>query len=298
VTDLNPFDDAKQEVQNRVTRVRNRVEDFLKTFTTAALLKTLGGSVLAIVAAALNFPVFAVVAVAVAIVALSVYAIYATKIMKDQDRENRWAYVSGKRVQQQNLEARIAMDTAALALMEGERHAPNGMRGASQELRSALAYLLHRLRLAEERAEAAEAVKEGTATAAQRRAHVRFQRHREVAPPKGPAVEPIKARRAALDAERKELEAEIKSLATEDSIKAAMKAEEVEGARRTRREIQDAARKADQAARERVRSGRAPTAAEPGLELTLKIGPNGDRDVSSGNARPTPEQIAKGEDAA
>ncbi len=223
-------------------------------------------------------------------------------MLKAQDRDLRWAFVSGKRVQQQNLEAKIAMDTVTLALM-GERHAPGAMRSASPELRSALAYHQHRLRLAEERAAAAEAVKDGTATDQQRRALTRARgrdRHpeRQPAPPQGPKVEPIKARREAVAAERAELEAEIKSLATAESVEQAMQAEEVKGARMTRRERHDAALKADRAARERVRAGRPPTAPEAERTITLGIAANGERDVSTGRGRATPKQIAQGETAA
>jgi hypothetical protein len=294
MTNLDPLDAAKQDVEKRLSRLRNMAADFFKTFTTATLLKTLGGSALAIVVAALNFPVFAVVVVAVVIAALSVYAIYATKIMKEQDRENRWTYVAGKRIEQRNLDAKIAMDTATLALM-GEGHTAAAMRGASSELKAALDYQKHRLRLAVQRADAAEAVKDGTATNAQRRALVRFQRRDLGRPPKGPAVEPIKARLAALSAEREELEAEIQALATAESIANAMEAEEVQGARRTRRERQEAAREADQAARERVRAGRAATAREPARTMNLRLRPNGGRDVGMGRVKPTPEQIARGE---
>src|SRR4051812_11350303 len=114
---LNPFDPAKQDVKNVVTRAWNRVVDFAKTYLTAALVKTLGVSAIAVVAAALKFPVFAFVAVTIAIVALTVYAVYATKLLKTQDREVRWSYVHAKRVQQRELEARIAMDTVTLALI-------------------------------------------------------------------------------------------------------------------------------------------------------------------------------------
>ena len=261
------------------------------------MLKTLGLTGVAGVAAAFVFPIFAVVAVAAAFLALSVYAIYMTKIVKAQDRDERWTYVAGKRVQQDVLDAKIAMDTVTLALM-GERHAPGMMRNASPELRAALAVHQHRLRLAEQRAEAAEAVKDGTATDAQRRALKSMQRRdqRPAAPPKGPAVEPIKARREALVAERAELEAEIKSLATADDIDKAMKADEVEGARRTKRERQDAARKADQAARERVRAGSQPTQREPEHVINLRISPNGVRNVGRTRGATTPERIAKGED--
>lgn len=293
MTNLNPLELAEKDAKKRLKRAWHTVQDFFKTFTTATLLKMLTGSVVSIALAIINFTAFAAIAVAVVIGVLSVALIYSTKIIKDQDRENRWAYVAGKRVQQDNLDAQIAMDTVTLALM-GERHAPNGMRRASRDLQEALAYYQHRLSLAEQRADAAEAVNAGNASDAQRRALKRFQRE-DAQPPKGPAVEPIKARRVSRDAERKALEAEIQSLATAEDIDAAMKTDEVEGARRTRRERQDAARKADQAARERVRLGRAATAREPASRFDLRMHANGHRDVSMPPPEPTPEQIARGE---
>ncbi len=146
------------------------------------------------------------------------------------------------------------------------------------------------------KAGAAESVKDGTATDAQRRALKRFQRsdHRQPAPPKGPAVEPIKARRERLLAQRALLEAEIQSLATADDIDKAMKAEEVEGARRMVRERQEDARKADQAARDRARAGRKPTQREPEPVIGLSMSPNGRRQLGRGRGAPTPEQIAAG----
>jgi hypothetical protein len=295
--DLDPYRLAEQDVRRRITKAWHRVVDFGKTYLSAALLKTLGVTIAAAVAAALNFPVVAFVLVAIAFLALSVHAVYATKLLKAQDRELRWAWIGGKRVQQRELETKIALETATLALM-GERQIGGRLRMASPELRSALAFHQHRLRLAEERAEVAEAVKEGTATDAQRRRLKRFQRDREHAPPKGPAVEPIKARREALEAERAALEAEIKSLSTAEDIAAAMYSDEVKGARRTKRERRDAAREADQAARDRVRAGQSPTALEPAHVLSMEVSPNGERRVDKGRSQPTPEQIAKGETAA
>jgi hypothetical protein len=121
---------------------------------------------------------------------------------------------------------------------------------------------------------------------------------RQAAPPKGPAIEPIKARREALVAERAEVEAEIQALATAEDIDKARKADEVEGKRRTRRELQDAARKADQAARDRVRVGKPATQREPEHVISLQVSMNGDRDVNSGCGPVTPEQIAEGRGAA
>ena len=295
--ELNPYLHAKRDAQKRLKRAFDRVVDLRKTYATAALIYTLGGTGIAGVAAALNFSAFAIAAVAVVGTALVIHAIYSTNTIKKQDAEARWTYVGIKRVQLREIEARIAINTVTLALM-GERHATGRLRNAPPELRAALAYHQHRLRLAEERAEAAEAVKDGRATDAQRRMLLRHQRGRQPAPPKGPAVEPIKRRRDALEAERAELEAEIKSLSTADDIVQAMEADEVTGARRTRRERQDAARKADQAARDRVRAGKPPTAETRGTVINLSMKPNGDRDVSRSAAPATPDETAKGEDVA
>ncbi len=295
--DLDPYKLAEHDARRHITRAWHRAVDFGKTYLTAALLKTFGLAVVAGLAAALNFPVFAFAIVVVALLAQSVYAVYATKLLKAQDRELRWAWIGGKRVQQRELEAKISLETATLALM-GERQIGGRLRMASPELSSALAFHKHRLRLAEERAEVAEAVKEGTATDAQRRRLKGFQRDRQPTPPKGPAVEPIKARREALEAERAALEAEIKSLSTAEDIAAAMRAEEVEGARRTKRERRDAAQRADQAARDRVRAGKSPTAPESDQVINVELAPNGERSVGRGQGQPTPEQIAEGEAAA
>jgi hypothetical protein len=189
------------------------------------------------------------------------------------------------------------MDTITLALM-GERHAPGRLHPASQELRLALAHHQHQLRLAEQRAAAAEAVEGGTATDAQRRTLVRFQRQRQPTPFKGPAIEPVKARREVMEAERAELEAEIKSLSTAESIAKAMDAEEIKGARRTKRERQEAARKADQAARDRIRAGKPPTAPQSERVLNVQFSANGERKVGVGQTEPTPGQIANAGGAA
>ena len=291
--DLNPLVPARQDAEKIVRRAVYRIVDFGKTYVTVSLVKQILVAVVALVAAALNFPAFAIVLVGVVIVSHCVYAVYTTKLLKDQDREVRWAWIGGKRVEQREVAAKIAMDTVTLALL-GERHTPGRLRAAPPELRSALAVHHHRLRQAEARADAAEAVRDGSATDAQRRALKRFQR--STAPsPKGPPVEPIVRRREALEAQRTALEAEIQSLSTADNIAKAMESEEVQGARRTRRELQQSARKADQAARDRVRAGNEPTAESGGSIIKLTKKPNGNRDASPRSAPLTPEEIARGE---
>lgn len=294
--EINPLGDAKQEIEAGVKRWWHRVVDLVRAYFTGQLLGLLGLGSVAAVAAFLRLPLVAAALCAVAIVLLAIYAIYATKELKKQDREVRWAYVDGKRVRQHELSAQIAMDTVTLALL-GERHAPGQFRSASPELRAALAHHQHQLSQARQRADAAEAVKDGTGSDVQRRTHRRFQQRRSDAPPKPPDAAPVKRRREVREAKRKELEAEIQSLATADDIHKAMRTEEVQGARRSRREIQAAARKADQAARDRVRAGKAPTQERGSSEahLAVAVKPNGERDVSTRRPPRTPEEIARGD---
>jgi hypothetical protein len=223
---------------------------------------------------------------------LSVHAIYATRLLKRKDAELRHAWIGNYRIRQRHLEHQIATDNAIMALM-GERTQPHRpFQTVPRELREAVNYLAARPRDAEARAEAAEAIKRGTATDAQRRAVARHRRGRDLPPQKGPAVEPVKARRAKRQAEHAEMEAMVQSLASPGDVERAMKADE---ATRTRRERQDAAMKADQAARERMRRGLSPTAEQPEHTITVGMKPNGDNDVRSGRGRATPDQIARGE---
>ena len=292
---VDPFAPASADARRLTRRARDRLVDFGRTYLTVALLKSTGLAVLAVVASALNLPVVAAVLITIALFVLVVYAVYSTKLLKAQDRELRWAYAHGKRVKQQVIDARIAQDTATLVLL-GERHPPSPFRGASSELRSAVTILHHRLRQAEERAEVAEAVRDGRADDEQRRRLKHLQRlDRQDRPSQLPPVEPIKARRLARRAERDLLETEIQSLATADDIDRAMRTEEVQGARANQRERQEAARKADQAARDRVRGGRTATAPTPEQSMTMSLGANGATDVRNNAGEATPEQIARGE---
>jgi hypothetical protein len=297
VSDLNPFKPAEEDARRLLEGVWNRVVDFRKTYVTALALKMLGVTALAVAVAILNFPFFAVALVACVLVAQAIYNFYATKLLKDKDRELRWAWIAGKRVEQRSLEARISDLSATLAIL-GLHEVGGRLNTASPELRSALAFSQRRLQLAEERAEDAEASRDGLATDDQARRVKAYRRDRAPRAPKRPDVNPIKARRAALEAEHSTLEAEIKSLATAEDVDSAMRAEEVQGARRTERERRDAARRADQAARDRVRAGRTATAPEPEHVVTVEFAANGRRSVGSGRGGATPEQIAKGEDEA
>lgn len=179
-------------------------------------------------------------------------------------------------------------------LLMGERHVPGRMRNAPPELWSALSFDQYRLRQAEARADAAEALEEGTATSAPPRMPVRHERGPSARGADGTGHLAIKRRREALEAERAELEAEITSLSTADNIARAIEAEEGQGARRRSASVRT---RPARLLRPRVTAfgGLEPTAASRGSARNLSMKPNGDRDVSQSTAPPTPEEIARGD---
>lgn len=291
---MNPFDEATRDAKKHLTRARYRAEDFASKYLTAALIKVTLPSVATAVLGVIFLPLAVGVASAAVIVVLIVYAVFSTRLLKRKDSELRHAWIANKRIQQHGLEQRIAVDNAILQLL-GERPGQRSFRHVTPELRSTLAHVRREVRDARARAAAAEAVNAGTATDAQRRALKRFQRGGAPTPAKPPKPEPIRKRRDAHVAKRARLESEIQALASHDDIRKAMTAKEVAGARRTERDRQDAAVKADKAARDRIRRGKRPTTEEPEHVIDLRTQPNGDRDVSRGSRELTPEQIARGD---
>ena len=277
-SDMDPLQLAKDETGVLYTRLKVRVLDWAKRYLTAALLKVLVPAGGAVVLAILVLPAFAVAACVVAIALLAVYSINATRLLKRKDAELRWAWVASKRIHQRNLDHQIATDNVILELM-GERTESRPFRFVPQELRSALAHVRRGATLA-------RAVSSPIPILAGIHAG---------GPSEGPALGPVKARKATREAEHETLSAEIESLAIPDDIKRAMK---VENAKRTQRERQDAATKADRAARDRARTGLRPTVLEPEPTITLSVTANGDQKVGTDRRGPTPEQIAAGADRA
>jgi hypothetical protein len=251
-----------------------RALDWAKKYLTAALLKVLGPAAGAVGLAIVALPAFTGAACVVAIALLVLYSINATRLLKRKDAQLRWAWIANKRLHQRHLDHQIATDNVILELM-GERTESRPFRFVPQELRSALAHV--RKRAAPART-ASTPIPIGAGIHAGRQTE-------------GPALGPIKARKAAREAEHETLTAEIESLATPDDVKRAMKADE---AKRTQRERQDAAMKADKAARDRARAGLRPTAAASEHTITLGMAANGDNKVGTGRGGPTPEQIAAG----
>ena len=288
---LDPLKLAEDESRQFLRRQLDRLSDLSARYVTVALLKVLGPSIAAAVLAVIALPETAAVVVVVALTLLVVYSVNATRLLKRKDAELRHAWIANKRLQQHQMEHEIATDAVILELMGERTQRPAPFRWVPPELRSAVAYLTHRLHQAESNVEALEAVIAGRATDAHRRTAKRVERRR-IAPPKGPAVEPVRKRKEAREAERAALEAEIQSLALPLDVERAMQAEQ---ANRTARERRDAAVKADQAARERARRGLRPTAEEGEQTLVVGVTPNGANDVRTGRRRLTPEQIARGE---
>lgn len=273
--DLDPLQLGEDEARAFYTRTKIRVAEWAKRYLTVALVKVLLPSAAAVVLAIVALPMFAVVACVAVIALLALYSINATRLLKRKDAELRWAWIANKRLHQRHLDHQIATDNVILELM-GERTESRPFRFVPPELRSSLAYVKWKV------AEASQPLDAKLLRVAQRA-------HRPVL--EGPAIAPIKARKLAYEAEHETLTAEIESLATRGDIERAMKAEE---AKRTQHERQDAAMKADKAARERVRAGLRPTAVESEPIITVGVTPNGDQKVATGRRHPTPEQIAAG----
>ncbi len=273
-SDMDPLQLAEDEARVLYTRLKVRALDWAKRYLTAALLKVLVPAAGAVVLASLALPAFAVGACVVVIALLALYSINATRLLKRKDAELRWAWIANKRLHQRHLDHQIATDNVILELM-GERTEGRPFRFVPQELRSALAHVRQRA-----------APTRTASTPIPIRAGIQAGRLAE-----GPALGPVKARKAAHEAEHEALTAEIESLATPDDIQRAMKAN---AAKRTQREHQDAAVKADKAARDRARAGLRPTAEEPENTITLSMAANGNQKVGTNRRGPTPEQIAAG----
>ncbi len=272
--DMDPLQLAEDEARALYTRLKVRILDWAKQYLTAALLKVLVPAVGAVALAIVALPAFAAGACVLIIALLALYSINATRLLKRKDAELRWAWVANKRLHQRHLDHQIATDNVILELM-GERTESRPFRFVPQELRSALAHVRQKAALAQT-----------ASTPKPIRAGIHAGR-----PAEGPALGPVKARKTAYEAEHEMLTAEIESLATPGDIKRAMKADE---AKRTQRDRQDAAVKADKAARDRVRAGLRPTVAEPEHAITLSVAANGDQKVGTDRRGPTPEQIAAG----
>jgi hypothetical protein len=273
--DLDPLQLAEEEARAFYARMKIRVIEWAKRYLTVALVKVLLPSAIAVVLAVVALPTLAAVVCVAAIALLALYSINATRLLKRKDAELRWAWVANKRLHQRHLDHQIATDNVILELM-GERTESRPFRFVPQELRSALAYVKRKV------AEASQPPAAKPLRVAQRTRGLVSE---------GPAIAPIKARKSAREAEHATLTAEIESLATAGDIERAMKVEE---AKRTQHERQDAAMKADKAARERVRARLRPTATESELTIAVGVAPNGEQEVAAGRRQPTPEQIAAG----
>jgi len=272
--DMDPLQLAEDEARALYTRLKMRALDWTKRYLTAALLKVLVPAASAVALAIWALPVFVAGACVVVIALLGLYSINATRLLKRKDAELRWAWVANKRLHQRHLDHQIATDNVILELM-GERTESRPFRFVPQELRSALAHVRQK-----------SARKQTGSAPIPIRADIQAGRAAE-----GPALGPVKTRKAAREAEHETLTAEMESLATPKDIKRAMKADET---KRTQRERQDAAMKADKAARERARAGLRPTSEKPEHTITLSVAANGNHTVGTDRRDPTPEQMAAG----
>jgi len=273
--DLEPQDALREDVVRTVRSWRQRVADRARGWVTRWLVGVALTSVAGVVLAVLSLPLIAAVVCAVATTASLCTAVWARRLLYRERAARRWSWIAGKRAQQDLLTREQLVDTAVLVIAgePEDRALTIGARPA--ELRQATSYV--RGRLAE-----AHASLRPQPTAA---------KHRRPAAPKKPDLAAVRRRRERRAAEIKALEAEIQQLANPDDAAAAMVAEE---ARMHARSVRQSAMDADQAARERTRRGRTPTARTEGTPIEVAFKPDGGRDVRRGSRRASPEQIASG----
>lgn len=263
VTDKQPEQLAKEAASKAGLRAARWVTDHGRRYVSRYLLTLLATAVGGAVLGFLSLPILAATVTAVALVGLGGYAIFSHKLLHEERSVRRWAFVRGKRMEQDVLDREQWLDLAVLAIMgKPEDRAARTEARRPQELAQALRVVQHKL------AEAHAAQHPQPAKA----------RVRRPGPPAEPNLGVVRARVAAREAARAQLEAEIQALATPEAVETQMALEE---ATRHATSAKDAALRADQEARNRRRQGRRGTQRTPEMSLSLKMHATGKRDVET-----------------
>lgn len=274
-------------------KIRRRVRDlvwlavkwFGKELPRILLLGTSGSAGLVWAVIGLHEAVYLVIALVLigAFVALAGYTLGLRKQLVDERTMRRWAFVAGKRMEQEVLKRELALDLATLILVNDpkDRATANKLSAPrSPEFASAVRYVRGLLlRVA--------------AAAASDRPQPRKATVHGQAPPAAPAapdVAGVRRRRDLRTSEIAKLEAEIQALAAPDVIELAFAEKEAATSYKDQRA---AAHLADRVARDRQHAGRKPTAPGPDAGFVVSFHPNGNRDVRQ-TQKQTPEQIARG----
>ena len=116
-----PYGETRRDAKKLWVRARDSLIDFVVGHFTGSLIVAAGSSLAAWALGIITLPAVAWVFGGAVILALLVPAFYATRVIKRQDAELRYAWIANKRLQQKQLEHEIATDNVILELM-GERH--------------------------------------------------------------------------------------------------------------------------------------------------------------------------------
>lgn len=275
-------DEAALEAATRLgRRAWLRAIDALRViFTVKSALIAVGG-VGASVLAVLSLGALAGIACAAVTVGASVWAVFAGRLLIRERASARWAAIGVLRHEQRAVRAEAALDVVTLALA-GDRTAMGRLhRIGRPDLVRALRARDHALRQAAA----------GSTSARPSRADARA-----AAPPPAPDTKKVRRHLSEREAELKAIEARIQAYADPTDDAAIRRAEAF---RAQAKAAHDAALKADREARDRRRRG-LPATVPPGREvgLELEITPAGVRSVRRSAARPTPEQLAAGNEEA
>jgi hypothetical protein len=307
--DIEPLARQAADIERKIRRrVRDlvwlAVKRFGKELPRILLLGTSGSAGLVWAVIGLHEAAYLVIALVLigAFVALAGYTLGLRKQLVDERAMRRWAFVAGKRMEQEVLKRELALDLATLILVNDPKDRATANRLSaprSPEFASAVRYVRGRLRIAasaaSDRPQPRKAAVHGHATPRAPTAQEMLRDGGRVPrAPVPPDLAVVRRRRDLRTSKIAKLEAEIQALAAPDLIELAFAAEEAATSYKDQRA---AAHLADRVARDRQRAGRKPTAPDPDGSFVVSFHPNGNRDVRQTRTL-TPEQIARGEQPA
>jgi hypothetical protein len=271
VADKDPLELTQEEASAFAHRSWNWLTDRVRAFATAKLLGIIAAVAATVAAAAYVLPALVSAAFAVCATLLAVWAIQSHRLLHRERRIEAWRAVDSLRAQQREIRAKIEVRQAAVIVAGRPGQADAALHGY-QPLVAAVRWSNARARLATQPAQTPP------------------QRQRAAAPPKPPDLEQVVREIKDLRMQNKAVEARIQALAAADP--------EFERDADEKAEAWQRARAADLEARDRARKGKRPTAERGELGFQLGLRRDGTPSSTRLPRKPTPEQTARGENAA
>jgi len=271
VADKDPIELTQEEASALARRFWSWLTDRIRALATAKLLGIIAALAATVAAAAYVLPALVFAAFAVCATLLAVWAVQSHRLLHRERRVEAWRAVDSLRARQREIRAKIEVRQATVIVAGRPGQADAALHGY-QPLVAAVRWSNARVRRATQPAETPS------------------QRQRADAPPKPPDLEKVVREIKDLRMQDKAIEARIQALAAADA--------EFERDADEKTEAWQRARVADLEARDRARRGKHPTSERGELGFELGIRRDGTPTSTRLPRKPTPEQTARGENAA